>query len=89
MKAVRGLAFLGVLVLLAGLAVAQYAGAFRSGVPVTLKVARVGTQLDPKADVKVRGLIVGSVTSISTDGAGATVALSLDPRMVNEIPADV
>jgi phospholipid/cholesterol/gamma-HCH transport system substrate-binding protein len=89
MKAVRGLAFLGVLVLLAGLAVAQYAGAFRAGVPVTLKVDRVGTQLDPKADVKVRGLVVGSVTAISTDGDGATVALSLKPELVDQIPADV
>ncbi|HEY0813826.1 MAG TPA: MCE family protein [Pseudonocardia sp.] len=89
MKAVRGLAFVGVLALLIGLAVGTYAGVFRSGIPVTLKVDRVGTQLDPKADVKVRGLIVGSVTSISTDGAGATVALSLDPRRVDEIPADV
>ena len=89
MRAVRGLAFLGVLVLLAVLAVAQYAGAFRAGVPVTLKVDRVGTQLDPKADVKVRGLVVGSVTAISTDGDGATVQLSLDPKLVDQIPADV
>jgi phospholipid/cholesterol/gamma-HCH transport system substrate-binding protein len=88
MKALRGLAFLGVLLLLGGLAVGQYAGAFRSGVPVTLKVDRVGTQLDPKADVKVRGLVVGSVTSIHTDGDGATVALSLDPELVDQIPAD-
>jgi len=89
MRAVRGLAFLGVLVLLAVLAVAQYAGAFRAGVPVTLKVDRVGTQLDPKADVKVRGLVVGSVTAISTEGDGATVQLSLDPKLVDQIPADV
>jgi virulence factor Mce-like protein len=89
MKALRGLAFLGVLALLVGLAVGKYEGAFGSGIPVTLKVDRVGTQLDPKADVKVRGLIVGSVTSISTDGAGATVAMSLDPHLVSQIPADV
>jgi phospholipid/cholesterol/gamma-HCH transport system substrate-binding protein len=89
MRALQGLAFVGVLALLIGLAVGKYDGAFRSGIPVTLKVDRVGTQLDPKADVKVRGLIVGSVTSISTDGDGATVALSLDPHMVNQIPADV
>jgi virulence factor Mce-like protein len=56
---------------------------------VTLKGDRVGTQLDPKADVKVRGLIVGSVTSISTDGEGATVAMSIDPRVIGQIPADV
>jgi virulence factor Mce-like protein len=88
-KALMGLAFVGVLVLLGGLAVGKYAGAFSSGIPVTLKVDRVGTQLDPKADVKVRGLIVGSVTSISTDGEGATVAMSIDPRLIGQIPADV
>ena len=88
-KALMGLAFLGVLVLLGGLAVGKYAGVFRSGIPVTLKVDRVGTQLDPKADVKVRGLIVGSVTSVSTDGGGATIMMSLDPDKIHQIPADV
>ena len=89
MKIFQGLAFVAVLALLIGLAIGKYDGAFRSGIPVTLKVDHVGTQLDPKADVKVRGLIVGSVTSISTDGAGATVTMSLDPRTINQIPADV
>lgn len=89
MKALRGLAFVAVIVALLGLSVAKYAGAFDAGVPVTLEVDRIGTQLDPKADVKVRGLIVGSVTDVSTDGSGATVQMSIDPTMIDLIPADV
>jgi len=88
-KAVQGLAFLGVIVLLLSLAVAKYAGVFDAGVPVTLQVDKVGTQLDAKADVKVRGLIVGTVTSISTDGSAASVQMSIDPKMIDQIPADV
>jgi phospholipid/cholesterol/gamma-HCH transport system substrate-binding protein len=88
-RALQGVAFVAVIALLIGLAVAKYAGAFEGGVPVTLKVDRVGNQLSERADVKVRGLIVGSVKQVSTDGDGATVQMMIDPNMVDEIPADV
>jgi virulence factor Mce-like protein len=88
-KIVQGLAFIAVIVLLIALAIGKYAGAFDSGVPVTLKVDTVGNQLADGGDVKVRGLIVGSIKQISTEGDGATVQLSIDPKMVGQIPADV
>jgi phospholipid/cholesterol/gamma-HCH transport system substrate-binding protein len=88
-RALQGVAFVAVIALLIGLAVAKYAGAFEGGIPVTLKVDRVGNQLSERADVKVRGLIVGSVKQVSTDGDGATVQMMIDPNMVDEIPADV
>ncbi|MHA6792688.1 MCE family protein [Pseudonocardia bannensis] len=88
-RRLQGLAFILVIALLIGLAVAQYAGAFRTGVPVTLQVDRVGNQLAERADVKVRGLIVGQVEQVSSDGTGATVQLSLRPEMVDQIPANV
>lgn len=88
-RVLQGLAFVLVLVLLVALAIAKYTGFFRSGVPVTLKVDRAGTQLADRADVKVRGLIVGQVSSISTDGSGATIQMSIDPDKVELIPADV
>jgi len=88
-KALLGLAFVLVIALLLGLAVARYAGAFSRGVPVTLHVDRVGTQLNEKADVKIRGLIVGSVQKISTTGDGATVDLSIQPDKIDLIPAAV
>jgi phospholipid/cholesterol/gamma-HCH transport system substrate-binding protein len=89
MRRLRGLAFVMALVTLMGLAVASYSGVFERGVPVTLEVDRAGSQLTERADVKVRGLIVGQVEEISTDGDGATVQLSLDPEMVDMIPATV
>jgi phospholipid/cholesterol/gamma-HCH transport system substrate-binding protein len=88
-RRVQGLAFVLVIVSLLGLAVAQYSGAFERSVPVTLQVDRAGNQLTERSDVKVRGLIVGQVASISTSGAGADVQLALDPEMVDMIPAGV
>jgi virulence factor Mce-like protein len=88
-KVALGIGFILVIALLVGLAVAQYAGAFRAGVPVTLKVDRVGTQLSARADVKIRGLVVGTVDRISTDGNGATISMSMDPDLIDQIPDDV
>jgi virulence factor Mce-like protein len=88
-RRLQGLLFVVVLLALAGLAVGKYAGAFDDGVPVTLQVERAGTQLAERADVKVRGLNVGKVESVSTGGNGATVELSIDPDKVELIPANV
>jgi phospholipid/cholesterol/gamma-HCH transport system substrate-binding protein len=88
-RRIQGLAFVLVIASLLGLAVAQYRGVFTSGVPVTLEVDRAGSQLTERSDVKVRGLIVGQVASITTDGGGADVQLTLDPEMVDMIPANV
>ncbi|MCW0212368.1 MAG: MCE family protein [Pseudonocardia sp.] len=88
-KVVQGVAFLAVIGLLVGLSIAKYVGAFEGGMPVTLQVDRVGNQLAERADVKIRGLIVGRVDRVSTQGSGATVEMSLDPDLVGQIPADV
>jgi phospholipid/cholesterol/gamma-HCH transport system substrate-binding protein len=88
-RRMQGLAFVLVLVTMVGLAVGKYAGAFEDGVPVTLRVDRVGNQLTERADVKVRGLNVGKVQTVSADASGATVELSLQPEMLDQIPANV
>jgi len=88
-RRLQGLAFLAVVVALLGLALAKYGGAFSDGVPVTLQIDRVGNQLTERGDVKVRGLIVGTIQNISTDGSGATVELSLQPDKIDLIPANV
>jgi phospholipid/cholesterol/gamma-HCH transport system substrate-binding protein len=88
-RRLQGLAFVVVLLAMAGLAVGAYAGFFSDAVPVTLKVDRVGTQLAPRADVKVRGLNVGTVRSVSTDGTGATVQIALDRDKIALIPRSV
>ena len=88
-RRLQGLLFVVVLLGLVGLSVGVYVGAFDDGVPVTLRVERAGTQLAERADVKVRGLDVGKVESITTDGGAATVQLSIDPDKVELIPANV
>jgi phospholipid/cholesterol/gamma-HCH transport system substrate-binding protein len=88
-RRVQGLLFVVVLLALVGLSVGSYAGVFDRGVPVTLEVDRVGNQLAEKADVKVRGLDVGKVTSVTTDGEKATVELLIEPDKADLIPANV
>ena len=85
----QGLAFVVVIALLVGLSIAQYAGAFRSGANVMLKADHAGSQLNQRADVKVRGLIVGRVASITSTGDGADIMMSIDPDKIDQIPQNV
>lgn len=84
-----GLALLMTIVLFLGLTVATYKKAFSSTVDVQLKAASTGNQLQPDSDVKVRGVIVGSVRNIQATGNGALMTLALDPQKAKEIPANV
>lgn len=84
-----GIAFLTVLALLLSLAVAVYQQAFTSVVPITLEADTLGNQLDPRADVKLRGVLVGEVREVHADGTKATLDIALKPRYVPYIPSDV
>jgi virulence factor Mce-like protein len=88
-RRVQGLAFLVVLVLLLGLAVAEYQHAFTTVAKVTLKTDTVGNQLQDASDVKVRGVIVGEVRGIKPSLSGATIDLAIDPQYLKQIPANV
>ena len=89
MLRVYGVVFLLVMALLIGLSIAIYQKAFIDVVHVTLETDKVGNQLAPPSDVKVRGLIVGEVRSVSSDGTNATIDLALDPDTVGLIPSNV
>ncbi|OLZ70488.1 mammalian cell entry protein [Streptomyces sp. IMTB 2501] len=84
-----GIVFLAVLALLLSLAVAVYQQAFTSVVPITLEAGTLGNQLDPRADVKLRGLLVGEVREVHADGTKATLDIALKPGYVPYIPSDV
>jgi virulence factor Mce-like protein len=84
-----GVAFIAVLALLLSLAVAVYQQAFTSVVRVTLQADSLGDQLEPRADVKLRGLLVGEVRAVHADGTEATLDLALKPQYVTFIPSDV
>jgi len=56
---------------------------------VTLKSERIGNQLQNASDVKIRGLIVGEVRSITSTGDGASIEMALQPDQVAGIPVNV
>ncbi|MBB5954825.1 virulence factor Mce-like protein [Saccharothrix tamanrassetensis] len=84
-----GVVFLAVIALFLTLTVALYNDAFTEVVKVTLKTDRVGNQLLPASDVKVRGMVVGEVKQIRTAGDGAELELALHPDQVEHIPGNV
>ncbi|MFI6037932.1 MCE family protein [Streptomyces sp. NPDC051315] len=84
-----GVAFIAVLALLLSLAVAVYQQAFTPVVRITLEADSLGNQLDRRADVKLRGLLVGEVRAVRADGGKATLDIALKPEHVRFIPADV
>jgi virulence factor Mce-like protein len=86
---IQGLAFLVVLALLLGLAVATYKKAFTTVAHVTLQTDTAGNQLQEASDVKVRGVIVGDVRNVSASAGGATIELAINPDYLDQIPADV
>ncbi|MGW3140032.1 MCE family protein [Streptomyces sp. NPDC001139] len=84
-----GVVFLAVLALLLSLSVAVYRQAFTTVVRIKLEADGLGNQLDPRADVKLRGLLVGEVRSVHSDGTKATLDIALKPQYVADIPSDV
>ncbi|HET6209371.1 MAG TPA: MCE family protein [Jatrophihabitans sp.] len=94
-----GLIFLAVLAGLVGLSVAAYQQVFTKVTMVTLDTDHTGAQLIPQSDVKLRGIVVGTVRSISTYNLPATdgrqpetrarLRLALNPARARLIPAGV
>jgi phospholipid/cholesterol/gamma-HCH transport system substrate-binding protein len=84
-----GVGFLLTVATLIATSVLIYQKAFTPVVRVTLKADTAGSQLLRGADVKLRGIIVGDVRSITTDGRTASIGLALDEDEVGLIPANV
>jgi phospholipid/cholesterol/gamma-HCH transport system substrate-binding protein len=84
-----GAGFVLVLVSLLALSVLVYRKAFTPVAWVTLHTTHAGMQLSPGADVKLRGVIIGDVRTITADGGNATLRLALDPAQIGLVPADV
>jgi phospholipid/cholesterol/gamma-HCH transport system substrate-binding protein len=84
-----GVVYVVVIAVFLALTVAIYAGAFSNNPRVTLHANHVGNQMQPDADVKLRGIVVGTVKSITSDGAKAELVLAMDPATVDRIPKNV
>jgi phospholipid/cholesterol/gamma-HCH transport system substrate-binding protein len=84
-----GTAFAAALLAFVVFCVGVYNGWFANNAAVTLQVERAGLQLLEGSDVKLRGILVGSVRSITSDGSVALIGLDLDPDALHMVPANV
>ncbi len=88
-RRVSGVLFLVVLALLVQTTIWMYQKRFTPVVHVALETDRIGNQLSPHADVKLRGIVVGEVRKVRSEGDGATLDLALQPGKVGMVPRDV
>lgn len=87
-RRLMGVALLLIVALVVGLCLANFNKAFKPVEMVTLKTDTVGNQLSKQGDVKVRGVIVGEIRSVDSDGSGATVEMAMDPDFLPTIPSN-
>jgi len=86
---VFGVLFLAVMLLMVWLTYAVFTKKFSHDIPVTVISTDTGLELSKNADVKLRGVIVGRVSSITTDSGHAEIHLALTPSIASTIPAQV
>lgn len=68
---------------------AFFSKAFVSTDDVTIDTGRAGLNLPKNADVKLRGMIVGSVKDIEPRDGGVRIVLGMKPDLIEQVPADV
>ena len=86
---VYGAAFIALVILFVWFTYAIFTKKFADYDEVTLESSKIGLSLPDRADVKIRGVIVGEVTKVVTDGDGAELTLGLYPDQTRTIPKNV
>jgi phospholipid/cholesterol/gamma-HCH transport system substrate-binding protein len=86
---IAGVAFLCLLLAGVYLTYGIFSKKFTSYDEVTLQTSTIGLQLPARADVKIRGVIVGEVLEFDANAEGATLTLGIYPDQLDTIPADV
>lgn len=84
-----GVIFVALLLLGVWLTYATFTKKFTDYDEVTLKTSSIGLQLPTRADVKVRGVIVGEVLEARSATSGAELTLGIYPDKIGVIPANV
>ena len=84
-----GIVFVGVLILGLWFVSAVFSQKFTDFDKVSMTTSTAGLNLPPKADVKVRGVIVGQVLKEESKGKGAFLQLGIKPAMIKSIPKNV
>lgn len=87
---VLGAAFIALLLVAVWLTYAIFSKKFTDYEEVTLHTSTVGLQLPERADVKVRGVIVGEVLETEASSTeGAELTLGIYPDKIESVPANV
>ena len=68
---------------------AFFSKTFTEYADVKLTTAKSGLSLPNRADVKLRGMIVGVVREVHTNGGNVVMTLGLDPKLISRVPAGV
>jgi phospholipid/cholesterol/gamma-HCH transport system substrate-binding protein len=84
-----GVLFLALVVLAGYMTYAVFTKKFSEYDEVKLETSTIGLQLPNRADVKIRGVIVGEVLDMKSTGDGAELTLGLYKDQTQTIPADV
>jgi phospholipid/cholesterol/gamma-HCH transport system substrate-binding protein len=84
-----GVLFLCLLLLGVYLTYAVFTKKYADYDEVTLQTSKIGLQLPARADVKIRGVIVGEVLDFDTTAEGAELKLGIYPGETSTIPANV
>ncbi|MFC8042118.1 MCE family protein [Nocardia sp. NPDC057353] len=88
---IAGLALTLATLLVLGLLALRYEGYFEKKVPVTALLTSTGDGLPARADVKFRGMVVGTVDAVEVVARGQSqrAQIHLKPEIAGTIPADV
>ena len=86
---VLGVIFLALLLVGVWFTYAIFTKKFADYDRLTLETSTIGLQLPERADVKIRGVIVGEVLGFDSDAGGAQVTLGIYPNQLHNIPEDV
>jgi phospholipid/cholesterol/gamma-HCH transport system substrate-binding protein len=86
---VLGVVFLALLVAGVWFTYAIFNKTFADYDEVKLQTSKIGLQLPQRADVKVRGVIVGEVLEFDASPEGAELTLGIYPGEIDTIPANV
>ncbi|MGH3623245.1 MAG: MCE family protein, partial [Sciscionella sp.] len=89
LRRILGLALVALVLGFLAFTVAVYNKAFSPVVAVTVHTDKVGNQLLPQADVKVRGIPVGEVRAIKGSADGAELSLAIQPDKAAMLPDNV
>ena len=88
-QVVYGFLFVGLIGLLIVGTIARYRGVFENNVVVTVEADRAGLTLAKGAPIKLRGVEIGHVGAIDTDGDSVRIELEIEADKVDRVPADV